>query len=130
MRRQTMQTHGRIACQSLAWRFGWAWIGKRISMAPESALVRMLRAGRPEAAGLDDALDSLARVFGRPAAAKRIGSHVTCAEANYIAWVLVASRHSDAATVWLDEHAASDADEDVHGGPDFDAARYLSGADT
>ena len=96
-------------------------------MAPESALVRMLRAGRPEAAGLDDALDSLAQVFGRPSTAKRIGAHVTCAEANYIAWVLIASRHTDAAIVWLEEHAASDAEDDVHGGAEFDAATYLMG---
>ena len=87
----------------------------------------MLRAGRPEAAGLERALQSLAQVFGRPTTAKRIGAHVTCAEADRIAWVLMASRHTDAAVVWLEEHAASDTEKDVHGGAQFDAVDYLTG---
>jgi len=87
----------------------------------------MLRAGRPEAADLDNALESLALVFGRPTTAERVGPHFTCAEANRIAWVLIASRHPDAAIVWLEEHAASDTEDDVHGGPEFDAALYLTG---
>src|SRR5215218_1558055 len=45
--------------------------------------------------------------------------------ANLIAYALVASRHVDAAIVWLDMHAASDTDEDAHGGADFDAEHYL-----
>lgn len=86
----------------------------------------MLRAGRPEGGDLEDALSALARVFGRPTTAERVGPHFTCLEANLIAWVLVASRHTDAAIVWLVEHAASDTEEDVHGKPGFDAARYLT----
>jgi len=85
----------------------------------------MLRAGRDEGRHLDEALDYLAQVFGRPASADRVGPHFTCIEANRIAWVLVASRHPDAAIVWLDRHAASDTTEDLHGGAEFDAARYL-----
>ena len=87
----------------------------------------MLRAGRPEAADLENALEALAQVFGRPRTAQRVGPHVTCHEANLIAWVLMASRHTDAAVVWLEEHAATDSEEDVHGSADFDAVRYLTG---
>ena len=56
------------------------------------------------------------------------GPHFTCEEANIIAYVLSASRHEDAAVVWLDEHAASDTEEDTHGGADFDAAHYVTGS--
>jgi hypothetical protein len=87
----------------------------------------MLRAGRPEGGDLENALDSLTLVFGRPSIAERIGPHVTCEEANRIAWVLVASRHTDAAIVWMEGHAASDTEEDWHGAPDFDAVHYLTG---
>ena len=96
-------------------------------MPVDPALVRMLRAGRDEGRDLDRALDGLARVFGRPATAERVGPHFTCREANVIAYVLAASRHIDAAIVWLDEHAASDSEEDAHGGDDFDAASYIAG---
>jgi hypothetical protein len=96
-------------------------------MAAESALVRMLRAGTDEGRDLARALDGLAQVFGHPAAAKRIGGHVTCEEANRIAFALVASRHTDAAIIWLDRHAASDTEEDRHGRPGFDAVRYVTG---
>ena len=96
-------------------------------MGSDPALVRMIRAGRNEGRDLEEALDGLARVFGRPATAARVGAHVTCREANYIAWVLIASRHLDAAIVWLDEHAASDTEEDQHGGAEFDAVQYLTG---
>jgi hypothetical protein len=75
----------------------------------------MLRAGRDEGRDLEKALDRLAQVFGRPTTAERVGPHVTCAEANVIAYALAASRHTDAAIVWVDEHAASDTAEDVHG---------------
>ena len=94
-------------------------------MPEDSALVRMLRAGRPEAGDLENALDALTQVFGRPSTAKRVGQHFTCREANVIAWVLMTSRHTDAAIVWLDEHAASDTEEDAHGAADFDAAHYI-----
>jgi hypothetical protein len=94
-------------------------------MGADPALVRMLRAGRDEGRYLEEALHYLAHVFGRPAPAERVGPHFTCAEANCIAWVLVASRHTEAAIVWLDEHAASDTNEDVHGSANFDAARYV-----
>jgi hypothetical protein len=87
----------------------------------------MLRAGRDEGRDLDKALDGLAVVFGHPSAAERIGPHVTCTEANRIAYVLVASRHTDAAIVWLDAHAACDSDDDVHGGAGFDAVHYITG---
>lgn len=87
----------------------------------------MLRAGRPEGGDLENSLDALAQVFGHPTSAKRLGSQLTCLEANLIAWVLVASRHTDAAIVWLEQHAASDTEEDAHGGAGFDAARYLHG---
>ena len=70
-------------------------------------------------------LDGLARIFSRPRTAERAGPHFTCREANRIAYVLVASRHVDAAIVWLDMHAASDTEEDAHGGADFDAAHYI-----
>ena len=96
-------------------------------MGVDPALIRMLRAGRNEGRDLERALDGLARVFGRPEAAERIGPHVTCHEANLIAFALVTSRHLDAAVVWLDEHAASDTEEDTHGRPGFDAARYITG---
>lgn len=89
-------------------------------------LIRMIRAGRDEGRILEAALDGLAQVFGRPATAARVGPLVTCAEADRIAWALIASRHTDAAAVWLDSHAASDADEDPHGGPGFDAIRYIT----
>jgi len=96
-------------------------------MGADPALIRMLRAGRDEGRDLDRALDGLAQVFGRPSTAERIGPHVTCREANVIAYALAASRHINAAIVWLDEHAASDTEEDVHGGVDFDAAYYITG---
>ncbi|NUR05761.1 MAG: hypothetical protein HOQ22_18770 [Nocardioidaceae bacterium] len=87
----------------------------------------MIRAGRDEGAELEQALEGLARIFGRAGPAERVGPHFTCREANLIAYVLVLSRHVDAAIVWLDEHAASDTDEDLHGGADFDAAQYITG---
>lgn len=93
----------------------------------DPALVRMIRGGRDEGRVLDQALDGLARVFGRPATAERVGPHFTCAEANRIASALIASRHTDAAIVWLDEHAASDNEDDMHGGAGFDAVRYIAG---
>ena len=96
-------------------------------MGADPALIRMLRAGRPEGRDLEQALDGLALVFGRPRTAERVGPAFTCREANLIAYVLVASRHLDAAVVWLDEHDASDTPDDLHGGPDFDAARYITG---
>ena len=96
-------------------------------MGGDPALIRMLRAGSDEGRDLDKALDLLARVFGRPETAERIGPHFTCEEANIIAYVLSVSRHDDAAVLWLDEHAASDTEEDVHGGPEFDAAHYITG---
>ena len=96
-------------------------------MGVDPALVRMLRAGRNEGRDLDRALDGLAQVFGRRDTAERVGPHVTCYEANLIAVALVKSRHLDAAIIWLDAHAASDTEEDTHGRPGFDAARYLTG---
>jgi hypothetical protein len=96
-------------------------------MGADPALIRMLRAGRDEGRDLENALGGLARVFGRPATAERVGPYFTCHEANIIAYVLAASRHLDAAIVWLDEHAASDTEEDTHGRPGFDAARYITG---
>ena len=96
-------------------------------MGDEPALIRMLRAGRNEGRDLERALAGLAQVFGRVHTAERLGPHVTCEEANRIAYVLAVSRHVDAAIVWLDEHAASDGKDDVHGGPDFDAAHYVTG---
>lgn len=90
-------------------------------------MIRMLRAGRNEGRVVEQALDGLARVFGRPETAERVGPYFTCAEANIIAYVLAASRHVDAAIVWLDEHAASDTEEDTHGVAGFDAAHYING---
>jgi hypothetical protein len=87
----------------------------------------MLRAGRDEGRDLDEALDGFARAFGRRSTAERVGPHVTCREANVIAYVLAASRHLDAAIVWLDEHAATDTEDDTHGRAGFDAARYITG---
>ena len=86
----------------------------------------MLRAGRPEGGDLENALDALSQVFGRPSTAELAGPQFTCVEANVIAWVLVASRHTDAAVVWLEGHSAGDSEEDEHGSPDFDAVRYLT----
>lgn len=57
----------------------------------------MLRAGRAEGGDLDNALEGLARVFGRAATAGRVGPHFTCAEADRIARVLIVSRRTDAA---------------------------------
>jgi hypothetical protein len=94
-------------------------------MGAKPALVRMILAGRDEGRDLEEALDGLARIFGRPGTGKRVGPHFTCREANLIAYALVASRHVDAAIAWLDMHAASDTEEDVHGGADFDAAHYI-----
>lgn len=96
-------------------------------MGGDPALIRMLRAGRPEGRDLEKALDGLAQIFGRPQTAERVGPHFTCREANLIAFILIASRHADAAIVWLEEHAASDTEEDLHGGADFDAADYIAG---
>ena len=96
-------------------------------MGADPALIRMLRAGRDEGRDLEEALDGLARVFGRPSSAERIGPCVTCREANVIAYVLAASRHLDAAIVWLDHHAATDSEDDTHGRADFDAAYYITG---
>jgi hypothetical protein len=96
-------------------------------MGDEPALIRMLRAGSNEGRDLDRAMDHLAQVFGRPGTAERLAPHVTCQEANVIAYALAASRHVDAAIVWLEQHAATDTDDDVHGGPDFDAAYYVTG---
>ena len=96
-------------------------------MGVDPALIRMLRAGRDEGRDLEEALDRLARVFGRPSTAQRVGQHFTCHEANVIAYVLAASRHLDAAIVWLDEHAAGDTEDDAHGQPGFDAAHYITG---
>lgn len=93
----------------------------------EPALFRMLRAGRNEGRVLESALDGLAQVFGRRATAARVGQHFNCAEADRIAWVLITSRHTDAAAVWLNGHAASDSDQDLHGGAGFDAIAYISG---
>ena len=92
-----------------------------------SLLGRMIRAGRDDGRILEDALDGLAQVFGRPVTAARVGEHFTCAEADRIAWVLVASRHADAAAVWLHTHAESDDDGDRHGGAGFDAIDYVIG---
>jgi hypothetical protein len=101
--------------------------GYPLSMGADPALIRMIRAGRDEGRDLEEALAGLAKVFGRPGTAERVGPHFTCREANVIAYVLAASRHLDAAIVWLDEHAASDTDEDTHGGAEFDAAYYITG---
>lgn len=93
----------------------------------EPALIRMLRAGRDEGRDLERALDALAGVFGRPATAERVGPHFSCLEANRIAAALIASRHADAAIVWLDKHAASDSEQDLHGASGFDAVEYING---
>lgn len=93
----------------------------------EPALFRMLRAGRNEGRVLENALSGLAQVFGRRSAAVRVGEDVSCAEADRIAWALITSRHTDAAAIWLDGHAASDSEEDPHGGADFDAIAYITG---
>ena len=92
-----------------------------------SALNRMIRAGRDEGRILDSALDGLAEVFGDSETAWQVGKHFTCAEADRIAWVLIASRHDDAAVIWLHGHAAGDTDEALHGGDGFDACRYIAG---
>ncbi|MFC7495854.1 MULTISPECIES: hypothetical protein [unclassified Nocardioides] len=94
----------------------------------DPALIRMLRAGRDEGHDLEKALEHMARVFGRHETAERVGPHFTCYEANVIAYVLASSRHLDAAVAWLEEHAASDTEEDTHGGPEFDAAHYITGS--
>lgn len=91
------------------------------------ALIRMIRAGREDGRILEDALDGLAQVFGDPETAWHVGQEFTCTEADRIAWVLVASRHADAAVVWLEAHAASDTSEGRHGGAAFDARRYIAG---
>jgi hypothetical protein len=96
-------------------------------MGVDPALIRMLRAGRTEGRDLEEALEGLARVFGRRATAERVGPHFTCHEANLIAYLLAVSRHLDAAIVWLDEHAVTDSEDDPHGRPGFDAAHYITG---
>jgi hypothetical protein len=101
--------------------------GYRLDMGADPALVRMLRAGRDEGREVEEALALVAQVFSRPATARRVGPHFTCVEADRIAWVLSASRHTDAAIVWLEEHAASDTEDDVHGSPGFDAVQYVTG---
>ena len=93
-----------------------------------SALARMIRAGGDEGRVLEKALDGLAHVFGNPETAEEVGPHVTCNEADRIAWTLVASRHANAAVVWLDAHAATDTDEDRHGDDGFDVRRYITGS--
>jgi hypothetical protein len=105
--------------------YGSCGYGKRMGADP--ALIRMLRAGRYDGADVDKAMDGLAQVFGRRRTAARVGPHVTCAEANRIAFALAAGRHPDAAITWLDEHSATDDEGDLHGGADFDAARYVTG---
>ena len=92
-----------------------------------TALIRMIRAGGGEGRILDQALDGLARVFGDPETAERVGTKFTCTEADRIAWALIASRHASAAAVWLDAHADGDREGDVHGGADFDARQYITG---
>jgi hypothetical protein len=87
----------------------------------------MIRAGRDDGRILDNALDGLAEVFGDPETAWHVGRQFTCAEADRIAWVLIASHHADAAIVWLNGHAAGDTDEGLHGGDGFDARRYITG---
>jgi hypothetical protein len=100
--------------------------GYTVSMGAKPALVRMILAGRDEGRDLEESLNYLAQVFGRPGSAERLGPHFTCAEANCVAWVLVNSRHADAAISWLDQHSLSDTEEDPHGGAEFDAARYVA----
>ena len=87
----------------------------------------MLRAGSNDGRDLDDALNAMARIFGRHRTAERLGPHVTCYEANVIAYVLASSRHMDAAVAWLDEHAVSDTEDDTHGRAGFDAFHYITG---
>jgi hypothetical protein len=87
----------------------------------------MLRAGTDEGRMLEDVLDRLAQGFGDPETAHAVGPQFTCSEANRIAWVLVASRHDEAAVVWLEAHAAGDTNADRHGGSGFDARRYITG---
>lgn len=95
-------------------------------MGAEPALIRMLRAGQHGGGQIDQALDALAQVFSRRSTTERLASRVTCEEANILAWVFIASRHTDTAIGWIDQHAAHDTDQDLHGGADFDAARYLN----
>lgn len=95
-----------------------------------SVLGRMVRAGRDEGRLEEQALEGLAQVFGRAATADRVGPHFSCAEADRIAWVLIVSRHADAAVTWLQAHAASDDEPDLHGGPGFDAVAYIRGDTT
>lgn len=92
-----------------------------------SLLGRMVHAGRAEGRLLEDALDGLAQVFGCRATAARVGEHFNCAEADRIAGALITSHHTQAAVVWLQAHAASDSDEDRHGGAGFDAIAYVTG---
>jgi hypothetical protein len=93
-----------------------------------TALIRMIRAGRDEGRILEQALDGLARVFGDPETAERVGSQFTCTEADRIAWTLITSRHAKDAAIWLEAHAAGDRDGDVHGEAEFDARRYILGS--
>ena len=119
--------------QGRGWGFGLHPLNRRPLQVCEgdfvmtSSLARMVRAGGDEGRILERALDGLAEVFGDPDAAEEVGPHVTCDEADRIAWALVASRHADAAVVWLDKHAATDTDEDRHGGDGFDVRRYITG---
>jgi hypothetical protein len=76
---------------------------------------------------LENALDGLAQVFGDPDTAWHVSQQFTCTEADRIAWVLMASRHTDAAVAWLEAHASRDTIEDRHGGRGFDARRYIAG---
>ena len=92
-----------------------------------SALARMLRAGSDDGRVLEDALDGLAEVFGDRETAWAVGRQFTCAEADRVAWVLIVSRHADAAVVWLQAHADGDTSADLHGGDRFDARRYITG---
>ena len=93
-----------------------------------SQLARMIRAGGGEGRVLAKALDGLAEVFGDPETAAEVGPHITCSEADPIAWALVASRHAKAAVVgWMGTPLA-DTDEDRHGGDGFDVRRYITGS--
>jgi hypothetical protein len=92
-----------------------------------SALIRMIRAGRDQGRILESSLDDLAQVFGDPETAAQVGGEFTCAEADCIARVLIASRHADAAAVWLAAHATGDTTEDRHGGAGFDTDEYIWG---
>ena len=73
-------------------------------------------------------LDGLAKVFGDPETAERVGPEFTRTEADRIAWALITSRQASAVAVWLDTHTDGDQPGDVHGGAEFDARRYISGA--